>query len=84
MTDHSRQIIRATLQVLHDVGLPHVQWLLYGAVASLVAPRPTLGDFESALGEAERQLWVIGITSKLGERKWAITDAGEIALRELS
>ncbi len=77
-------MIREALDVLHDVGgLPHVEWLLYAAVARRVVPRPSVSDFEEALAVAEKEKWVIGITGKLDEKKWAITDAGESARREM-
>jgi hypothetical protein len=81
-TDHERTILREALTVLHDVGLPHVEWMLYAALAPRVVPRPALSDLQEALQVAEKNQWVIGITGKLGEKKWAITDAGEAVRRE--
>jgi hypothetical protein len=84
MTQHQRQIIRAVLQVLADLsGGLFVEWQLFGAIAGRVNPMATMSDFEAALKEAEQLKWILGITGKLGERKWAITDLGEAARREL-
>lgn len=80
MTDTQRKIIRQILEVLHD-GPLQVEWWLYGAVASRVQPAPTLSDFSDALKEAEKRNLIIGITDKMDERKWAISEAGEVLRR---
>lgn len=83
MTEHRRSMIREALEVLHEVGRLHAEFLLYAAVARKVIPRPSVSDFEEALAEAEKLKWVIGVTAKLDEKKWAITDEGEAARREI-
>ena len=83
MTEHRRTMIREALAVLHDVGRLHAEFMLYAAVARKVTSRPSVSDFEQALAEAEQNNWVIGITGKLEEKKWAITDDGEAARREM-
>lgn len=58
--------------------------LLHAAVQRKTTPAATLSDFEDRLRSCEAAKYVAGMDSKFGQRKWAITDAGELARRELN
>ena len=79
-----RQIILALLNALaeRDGGVM-AESLLHGAVLETVPC--TLSDFELALryAEADPRRWILGLRGKLDLMKWAITDSGEAARREL-
>lgn len=85
MTDRQLQIIGAILDALGalDGGLLAAP-LLHAAVQRKTTPPATLSDFEERLLYCEVQRWVTGMDGKFGTRKWAITEAGELARRELN
>ena len=83
--DYHRTIDEAILDVLSplDGGLM-TEAILHAAVERKTTPRATLADFEERLRYCETRKWITGRTSPFGgARKWAITDAGEIARREM-
>ena len=87
MNSHSQQIIRALLDVLND---PHgvdggllAEALLHGAVMQRTRPPATLDEFENALRFCEREQWITSQRSKIGALRWAITDAGIVARRDM-
>ena len=84
MLDRQKNIIRALLQSLHEVdGGPVAETILHAAVNVKVQPAAMLSEFEEALCFCETSRWLTGIRGKLGTDKWSLTDAGEVARREI-
>lgn len=84
MKERKLQIIRGILDALGtlDGGLM-AEANLHAAVQAKTTPAATLSDFEERLLYCEAQRWVTGIDGRFGTRKWAITEEGELARREL-
>ncbi len=85
MTAKQLNLIAAILDALSqlDGGLL-AEPLLHAAVQRKTTPAATLSDFEHGLRYCEAAKYVAGMDGKFGQRKWAITDAGELARRELN
>ena len=85
MNAHKRQLVKAILDTLSELdGGLMTEALLHGNVEASTIPPATLSDFEERLAHCQAQKWIVGIDDRFGRRKWAITDAGELARRELS
>ena len=87
MNSHGQQIVRALLDVLNDPrgvdGGLISEGLLHGAVMHRTRPPATLAEFEDALNLCEREQWITSQRGKLGALRWAITDAGIVARRDM-
>lgn len=84
MNAHGQQIVRAILEVLGELeGGLMAEALLHGEVSLRTTPPATLSDFEQRLKYCQAQKWVQGLDGRLGTRKWAITELGESARRDL-
>jgi hypothetical protein len=84
MTDRQQLILIRVLTELERMdGIPAVESIIQAGAGLNLQPRLMLAEFEEALRECESHQWSLGITGKLGNRKWVITDAGRAALLEL-
>ena len=86
MTSREQQIAVQILRHLHsaDGGLVG-ELRLHEIVAPRVDPPATLAEFDTTLADLDARRLVLGVTGKLTKaRKFAITDAGEAALVELT
>lgn len=87
MTSHLASVVRCLLDCLADpcVFDGHLvsDSLLHGAVILRTVPPATLDEIYSALRLCESERWVTSVRGKLGALRWAITDAGIAARREM-
>lgn len=85
MTDREQLIIATLLKQLKGMkgGGPVHEAVLLNAV-SLLVPKLRKSEFDQALLHADRNGWVISTPGLLQTGKWALSDAGEVAVIELS
>jgi hypothetical protein len=51
---------------------------------SLLLPKLRKAEFDQALLHCDRMGWAIAVNGALGIQKWSLSDAGEVAVIELS
>lgn len=87
LTAHQQQIARAIMDVLSDPegasGGLIAESVLHGAVRQVTTPPASLAEFEEALRFCEGQRWVTSQRGKLTALRWAITDEGRVARRDM-
>lgn len=84
MASQDALIKKAILKALKDCGSYPCPESALRSQVEYTAPRMTSVEFESALKDLDAERLVAGVAGRLGgDRKWAITDAGKLALAEL-
>lgn len=84
MTLRDRKIVKAILDVLHNLdGRQVEERLLHAEVNLHVTPTASLAEFNADLILCDSRGWLIGVEGKFGGRKWNISDAGEAARLEM-
>ena len=79
------QLVRRVLIMLAAADdMPMPEPALVVAVQEASKPvRPTMGDVQGAIADAEAREWVIGLTPELGDRIWGLTDKGKLRAAQI-
>lgn len=85
MTEREQLIIATILKQLKGLKAagPVHESVLLNAV-SLLVPKLRKSEFDQALLHCDRTGWAISVPGVLGLAKWSLSDAGEVAVIELS
>ena len=68
MTDTERKLIKAILDVLHDMqGQQMNDDILHASICLLTRPNPTRGEYENARDVADRHGFVLGVKARFGD-----------------
>lgn len=87
MNAHQERTIKAVLDALDD---PDVfdgglidEPQLHGAVMQRTTPPAQIAEFDDALHYCASHKWITSQRGRLNKLRWAITDAGRVARRDM-
>jgi DNA-binding PadR family transcriptional regulator len=79
------ELTRRVLLALNSMGgQPCSQTILVDAVTIRFTPRPTQGDVEEAIHDAEASGYISGMTDDLEGKLWMLTPKGQLRARSIA
>ena len=86
MNERQQEITRELLRVLKNSdNRPMADAILHAGVNVRLHVNPSVAEYEDARDHADREGWIVGVRNQTtGAIRWSLTDAGQVALRDLS